>query len=80
MGVWLPLALADVLNALVAVARRAGGDAGRIELPARSEILKSWMLPAFGAAVREDEDEREALRMFESVRDLARHDEKRTPV
>lgn len=70
VGVWLPLALADIWNLLVVVSRRAGGDTGRIELKKRSDILKSWMLPAFGAAVREDEDEIEAIEMFNRVKGL----------
>ena len=69
-GVWLPLALADLMGILYVVSRRAGGDTGEIKPPKRSEILKSWMLPAMSAAISEDEAEAEAWAMLESGRSL----------
>ena len=69
---WLPQAIADVLAMLYVVSRRAIGDTGEIKPPARSEILKSWMVPAMGAAIAEDEEEARAFAMLESVRNLKR--------
>ena len=55
---------------LYVVSRRAGGDTSEIKPPKRSDILKTWMLPAMAAAMNEDEDEAEAFKMLESVRNL----------
>ena len=52
------------------VSRRAIGDTGRIKTMKRSEVLKSWMLPAMSAAIAEDEAEAEAWAMLGSVRNL----------
>ncbi|MBQ2336498.1 MAG: hypothetical protein II381_09300 [Victivallales bacterium] len=80
IGVWLPLALADLMRMLHAVQRRAGGDTGKIQLPERSEILESWMLPAMAAAAKEDEEEAAAFEMLQSVRNLKRNEQVNTPV
>ena len=69
-GVWLPLALADIIGMLYAVCRRAGGDTGEIKMPKRSQILKAWILPAMSAALGEDEAEAEAFEMLQSVKNL----------
>lgn len=70
MGVWLPLALADIVLMLDAVAKRAAGVTGKIDLMNRSEILKAWMLPVMGEAMAEDEAEAAAVAMLNSVRNL----------
>lgn len=70
MGVWLPIALADVVLMLAAVAKRAGGYTGEIDLPKRSAILKTWTLPVMGEAIAEDEKEAEAFAMLDSIRKL----------
>lgn len=81
MGVWLPVALADLMRIMVALVRRVAGDTGEIDLLKRSKVLMSWMLPAMAAAVDEDEQEAEAFAMLESVRNLKRKNEqKHTPV
>ena len=67
---WLPLALADLMRVLVVATRRAGGDTGKIEMIERSDILASWALPVMAEAVKEDEDERRAFALLESVRGL----------
>lgn len=69
---WLPLALADILNLLIVTSRRAAGDTGEIKAPRRSEILKSWALPAMAEAVAGDEQEAEAFAMLESVKRLGK--------
>ena len=66
----MPLALADVVATLAAVARRAGGYTGEIKMPKRSEILKTWMLPVMSEAIAEDEAEAEAFALLESVKKL----------
>lgn len=70
MGVWLPLALADIMLMLDVVAKRAVGITGKIDLMNRSEILKAWMLPVMGEAMAEDEAEDVAVAMLNSVRNL----------
>lgn len=55
---------------IAVLTRRVVGDRGKIKMPKRSEILKTWMLPVMGAAVAEDEAEAEAFAMLESVRNL----------
>ena len=79
-GVWLPLALADIVGMLYAVCRRAGGDTGKIQMMDRSKILQSWMLPAMAAAAKEDEDEAAAFEMLQSVRNMKRNEQVNTPV
>ena len=76
MGVWLPVALADLMRIMVALVRRVAGDTGEISLLKRSKILAMWMLPAMAAAVDEDEQEAEAFAMLESVRNLKRKNER----
>ena len=70
MGVWLPLALADIMLMLDVVAKRAAGVTGKIGVMKRSEILKAWMLPVMSEALAEDEAEAEAVAMYESVRKM----------
>ena len=55
---------------LAVLTRRVAGDKCKIELPARSEILKTWMLPVMGEALAEDEAESKAFAMLESVKRL----------
>ena len=76
MGVWLPVALADMMRILVALVRRVAGDTGEIDLLKRSKVLMSWMLPAMAAAVDEDEQEAEAFAMLESIRNLKKKNER----
>jgi hypothetical protein len=81
LGVWLPVALADLMRIMIVLVRRVAGDTGEISLLKRSKILAMWMLPAMAAAVDEDEQEAEAFAMLESVRNLKRKNEqKHTPV
>ena len=57
---------------LMIVSRRAAGDTEKVNMPERSEILKSWMLPAMAAAAKEDEEEARAFALLESVRNLGK--------
>lgn len=68
IGVWLPIALCDVVSMLFNVARMWAKDADKIEIPKRSELLASWCLPMMASAFKADEDERAALQLFESVK------------
>ena len=68
----MPLALADILNLLVVVSKRAAGYTGEIKPLSRSEILKSWALPVMGAAIEEDEKEHEAFELLKSVKNLGK--------
>lgn len=72
LGVWLPIALADILRLLVAVCRRAGGDTGEFDLLKRSKVLESWPLPIMSEACRLDEEEQEAMELLRSVQNLAK--------
>jgi len=72
LGVWLPLALADIMRMLAVVSRRAAGFTGEVDPPSRALILSSWQLPAMSAAVAEDEEEAKAFAMLKSVQDLAK--------
>ena len=69
---WLPLALADILNLLVVVSKRAAGYTGEIKALSRSEILKSWALPVMGEAIEEDEKEHEAFELLRSIQNLGK--------
>ena len=60
MGVWLPVALADILMALMALVRQWSTKPDEIELPPRSETLQSWMLPTLSRAFKAAEKEVEA--------------------
>lgn len=76
---WLPIALADLMNMLVVTARRAAGDRGAINLLPRSKILETWALPAMSAALAEDEQEKKAFALLESVRNLGKQNEQKHP-
>lgn len=60
MGVWLPVALADILMALLGLIRQWAAKPDEIELPMRSETLQSWMLPTLSRAFKAAEKEVEA--------------------
>ena len=70
MGVWMPLALADIMLMLDVVAKRAAGITGKIDVVNRSEIRKAWALPVMSEAMAEDEAEADAVAMLNSVRNL----------
>lgn len=69
MGVWLPLALSDILTLLFALVKILAGEPE--EIPGRADNLASWCLPFLSSAAREAEKEQEALALFRSVQNLA---------
>ena len=71
MGVWLPLALADLLASMFALVRMWASNPGEVKPPKRSEVLASWMLPMLSSSIKAGEDESAALSLFESVKRLA---------
>ena len=76
IGVWLPLALADIFAALVCLMRPWLKDPGSLKIPKRSETLEGWLLPMMAKSLGEDEKEREALALFNSVKALKARFEK----
>lgn len=69
---WLPLALADVYAALVALLRPWLRNPESFDVPLRSDVLASWCLPMLSRSVAADESERRARAMLEGVRALKR--------
>ena len=67
MGVWLPIALADLKTTILApwVKRE---DLERLKLGA---TLRGWCLPMMASAIEADEKEQEALALFNSIQHLA---------
>lgn len=61
LGVWLPIAIADVLTAVAQV--------GGVKLD-RARVLDSWALPELAKAVRKDDEEgaeQETVAQFEML-------------
>ena len=48
MGLWLPLAMATLVQCVIGILAKP---------PARSELLESWALPELSKAVKRDEEE-----------------------
>lgn len=79
IGVWLPLALADVLTVLLGLLRAWSLEPERVPIPKRSESLASWCLPMMAKSLEAGEKEAEALEFLQSVERLAaRQKEKST--
>lgn len=76
LGVWLPLALADIFAALVCLMRPWLKEPNSLEVPERSETLQGWLLPMMAKSLGEDEKERAALALFNSVKALKARFEK----
>lgn len=76
MGVWLPLALADMMMMLIGLARMWSAEPKKIKLPKRSETLASWCLPMMSKSLAAAEEEEEALKLFNSVKELAAKQQK----
>jgi hypothetical protein len=70
-GVWLPLALAQIYQILIALVKMWAAKESGIKVPTTAEALKAFCLPAMAEAVEEDEKEREALALFNSIKNLA---------
>lgn len=82
MGLWLPVALANIHLVLVALLRQWAGKDSGIEVPKLSGTLESWCLPILSRAFKNaeveaeakaeaDRKEREALALFNMVKNLA---------
>lgn len=76
LGVWLPLALADIFAALVCLMRPWLKEPNSLEVPERSETLRNWLLPMMAKSLAADEKERAALALFNSVKALKARFEK----
>ena len=77
IGVWLPLAMADILAALICLVRPNLKDPNSLKIPKRSETLQNWLLPITAKSIEADEKESEALALFNSVKALkARYEKK----
>ena len=70
MGVWLPLALSDIASLMFAVIRMWAAKPDAVKIPKRSELLKGWALPFMASALKAEEEEAEALALFNSVKNL----------
>lgn len=76
LGVWLPLALADVFAVLVCLMRPWLKDPNSLEVPERSETLRNWLLPMMAKSLEADEKERKALALFKSAKAIKARFEK----
>lgn len=72
MGLWLPLALSDVVALMFGLIRTWAANKNEIKIPSRSETLSSWCLPMLSRSLAAAEKERKAREMFESVERLKR--------
>ena len=70
IGVWLPLALADIFASLVCLMRPWPKEPNALKVPSRSETVAGWCLPMRAKSLGADEKEREALALLNSVRAL----------
>lgn len=71
IGVWLPLALADVLSLLVCLVRALSTHPEKVEVPTRSETLEGWMLPMLADSLKAAEEEEKALVVYHQVQAMA---------
>jgi hypothetical protein len=78
MGVWLPLALADVLTVLLGLLRAWSVEPEKVPIPKRSESLASWCLPMMAKSLEAGEKEAAALELLRSVERLAARQKKET--
>ena len=70
MGVWLPLALADITALLVKLVAMWAKNGDEVKIPKRSELLATWALPFTASALKAEEEEQEALALFNAVKNL----------
>lgn len=70
MGVWLPLALADLATLMFATIRMWAAKPDEVKVPKRSELLKGWALPFTASALVADEVEMEREKFREFVDSL----------
>ena len=70
MGVWLPLALADIAALMFATIRMWAAKPDEVKVPKRSELLKGWALPFTASALKAEEEEQERREKAEKVKIL----------
>lgn len=70
IGVWLPLAMADIISVLVVLVRMWAKNGEEIQVPSRSETLATWCLPMLSSSLKASEEEAAALELLESVKRL----------
>jgi hypothetical protein len=70
MGVWLPLALADIAELLCDLIRVHLVKPNEAKVPKRSELLYRWQLYFTASALEASEKEQEALALFNAVKNL----------
>lgn len=71
IGVWLPLAMADVKAMLMVLARMWTTNPEKVDIPTRSECLESWCLPMMASSLKAAEEEQKALELFGNVKRMA---------
>ncbi|MBQ2437941.1 MAG: hypothetical protein II265_07630 [Clostridia bacterium] len=70
MGVWLPLALADITAMLFKLVAMWAKNGDEVKIPKRSEQLAAWALPFTASALKADEEEQERREKAEKVKVL----------
>lgn len=70
IGVWLPLALADIVAYLVGMMRLWASNPQKLPVPKRSETLAGWCLPMLSKSLEAGEEEYKALQLLRSVQAL----------
>ena len=70
MGVWLPLALADITALLVTLVAMWAKDGDEVKIPKRSEQLATWALPFLSSSLKAEEEEQERREKAEKVKVL----------
>lgn len=70
MGVWLPLALADIAALLVQLCALWSKDGDKVKIPKRSEQLNVWALPFLSSSLKAAEEEQERREKAEKVKAL----------
>ena len=70
MGVWLPLALADITALLVKLVAMWAKDGDEVKIPKRSELLATWALPFTASALKANEEEQERREKAEKIKVL----------
>lgn len=76
MGVWLPLALADITTLLFGLIRMWASSPEKIAVPTRAKTLASWCLPMMAKSLEAGEKEAAALELLRSVERLAARQKK----
>ena len=70
MGVWLPLALADIASLLLKLVSAWAENPRDVKIPKRSEQLKGWALPFTASTLEAAEEEQERREKAEKVKVL----------